>query len=169
MKSLFLINWTARGRPELVLPVFRSRSADVIVLPGVGVEVFVLQHLPHSPVNLIGARLQVHVHHAPGGAAILRVVAAGEHLHLANRFGRRPDHESGPVQKVDDVHVVVDAVQQEVVFAERTDAVHRHAAGSGIAAGFPRHHSRREPRKIGEYALSAQRQLGHLRRVQLGA
>src|SRR5690348_18053836 len=57
-------------------------------------------------MNLVGARLQIHVDHATGPASVLRVIAAGENLHLTDRFHRRPDHERRLIQKVDDVDVV---------------------------------------------------------------
>ncbi len=83
---------------------------------------------------------------------------------------RRSDHVGRLIDEVDHVDVVVDAVQQEVIFAGGTHAVSGKPAILRIArARFRHQNARRKPRQIGEHALAAHRQLAHFGRVQIGA
>ena len=89
--------------------------------------------LKQRSVQLVCAGLQIDVDHAAGAAAVLGVVAVGEDAHFADRFHGGTDDVGGLVEEVDDVDVVVDAVQQEVVLTVRTDAVGREPAANRIA------------------------------------
>ena len=74
------------------------------------------------------------------------------------------------VQEVDDVDVVVDAVQQEVVLAVRADAVGGEAAAWRIArALLGRQYAGRQPCKKGKRALSTKRQFATFFELTSGA
>ena len=66
-------------------------------------------------MNLIGTGFDGGVDDSAGGVAELRTVAARLDLELGERIRRRTDAETGAVQKVDGIRVVVYAVENEVI------------------------------------------------------
>ena len=112
-------------------------------------------------MQLVRAGLQIDVDDDAGAAAVLGVIAVGQHGHFADGFHGRPDRVGRLVQEVDGVDVVVHAVEQEVVLSIAADAVSGNAAVVGIArAGFGRNHAGGEARQIGKVALAAERDIG---------
>ena len=81
---------------------------------------------------------------AAGRAAIFSVCAVRDNLHVPNRFDGWADHKRGLVDEVDDIDVVVNAVQQEVVLTGRANAVRREAAAQCVARALAQPAARRE-------------------------
>ena len=154
---------TSHGRSELVLLECLPRVLVAIVLPSVGIRLVVLQELENRAVDIVGARLDRDVHDSASGASVLGVVSVGQDLHLADRFDRGAHDVGGLIDEVDDVDVVVDAVQQEVVLPVRANPVGRESAARSVAsAGLRRHDRRNRPGQEGEPSLAAERQLAGL-------
>ncbi len=76
-----------------------------------------MKDFKQSAMHFIGSGFQVYVHDAARCASVLRTGAIGDNLHLPDRFDGRPNHKGCLIDKVDDVDVVVNTIQQKVVFA----------------------------------------------------
>ena len=148
---------------ELILLVRLPRLVVPVQFPGIGIQFRVLQELEQRTVDLVRAGLDRDIDDAACGAAVLGVVAVGQDLHLADSLDRGSDYVSRLVDEVDDVDVVVDAVEQEVVLAIRPYAVGREAAACRVArARLGRHDSRNRPRQERKAPLAAQWKLAGL-------
>lgn len=110
-----LDNRSAHRGAKLILPEWRTGLAGQVLLPPVGIQLRVLQDLKQSAMNTVGARLQADIQDAAGTAPILRTVAVGKDAHFADGFDGRAHYKSGLVQEVNDVDVVVNAIEQEIV------------------------------------------------------
>jgi hypothetical protein len=84
-------------------------------VPGNGVEIRIANVLPNISMDLIGAGLDAGAHHRTGRVAELGTEVTGLKVELGESIGRRAHHEAGAVEKVDQVCIVVDAVENEVV------------------------------------------------------
>src|SRR6185312_11865599 len=169
-EEFVLDDWTANGAAELILLEDVARGARFIVLPAVRIQLVILKNFEDYAVNLVGARFQVDVHNAAGGAAVFSVIAIRQDLHGADGFDRGVNDERLLVDEVDNVDVVVNAIQQEVVFTRGTDAICGEVAAKRAAgAGFGRQDPGRQAREKRERALAAEGQLRHLLRIQIGA
>src|SRR5260370_15377308 len=84
---------SACGRAELILLKWPSRAAGFVELPAIRIQLIVLKNLEQYAVHFVGAGLQIHVDDATRAASILRIVVAGDALHLTDCFHRWPDHE----------------------------------------------------------------------------
>ena len=161
---------SAGGRSKLVLDVGTARRAGLVVFPAVGVEVLVLEVLEENAVKLVGARLQADADHAARAAPVLGVDAVGHHAHFADGLDGGTDDERSLVQEVDDVNVVIDAVQQEVVLPVGTDAVGGKAAADRVArAILGGQHAGRKASQKGKRTLAAQREIGRAAAAQVRA
>ena len=121
-------------------------------------------------MQLVGARFERHVDHTARGPAVFGVVAVGQDAHFADGIQRGSDHVGGLIDEVDVVDVVIDSVQQEVVFAGGTHAVGGKTAVLRVArARFSYQNAGRQARQISKHALAAHRQLVHFGGVQIGA
>ena len=100
---------------------------------------------------LVGARLDAGAEHGAGGVAELGAVVGGVDLELRQRVRWRLDVVAGAVHEVVDVHVVVHAVQDEVVLggalAVGREVSRAAAAGKGVAPQR-RSHAGRQLRDI---------------------
>ena len=102
-------------KQEAVLIQLVIRLLDVVHLEEILVRVERLapRELVDRSVQRVGARLEGDVHHAVGGAAVLRVVAVGDDFELLDRIHRR--HIRDVVAPLNGV--VRGAVEQELVVA----------------------------------------------------
>src|SRR5207249_11752057 len=87
----------------------------------------------HGSVKLVRSALDLNDNHAAGATTIFGVVSVSEDRYFADRLNRGPDDIGRLVQEVDHIHVVIDAVQQEVVLAIRPDTIVRESASRLIA------------------------------------
>ena len=148
----------ARRCAKLILFVRAASRAVLVVLPRIRVQLFVLEELEQRSVDFIGTGLELDVDHAAGAASVLGVVAVGQNGHFADGFHRRTDDVGGLVQEVDDIDVVVDAVEQEVILPVRADAVGRERSARFITgARFARNYAGGQTREETEHTRSAER------------
>ena len=102
---------------ELILLGWISWYPIQIVFPTVRIQHRILENFKQSAMHLIRAGLNADLHDAARRASILGTGAVGNDLHVPNRFHRWADHKRGLIDEINHVHVVINAVQQEVVFA----------------------------------------------------
>src|SRR5205807_7920628 len=98
----------------------------------------ILEEFEHGSSKLVRSGLYLNVDHAACATPVFGVVTIGEDRYFADRLNRWPDDIGRLVQEVDHIHVVVDAVQQEVVLAIRPDTVGRESASRLIASALLR-------------------------------
>src|SRR5205814_10464392 len=114
------------------------------------------ENLEQDAMHLIGARLQLRIQHASCRPSVFGVIAVGQDVQLADGLYRGADHERGLVDEVDDVDVIVYAVEEEVVLAGGSNSVGAEPAALRIArALFGRQDARRHASQKGKRALSA--------------
>ena len=101
----------AEGGAELVLAVLGDAGGGEVTR----VEDVVAEVLPKTAVDLVGTGFEAGVEDGTGGVAELGAVVAGVDLELGEGVRRGPDDVAGAVEEVDDVDVVVDAIEEEVV------------------------------------------------------
>src|ERR1700728_1678741 len=93
-------------------------------------------------MKLVRAALKTDLQEAARRAAILCVCAIADDLRVAECLRRRANDKRSLVDEVDHGDVVVNAIQQEGVFAGRTHAVGSEAAAERVtSAGFSRLHA----------------------------
>src|SRR6185312_11758519 len=167
-EELVLDNGAADRGAELILFEGSSWRSSQIVITAIGVENRVLQNFEKHAVKLVRAGLQGYVDHATGGASVFGVIAVSQNLHVADGFNRRADHKRSLVDEVDDVDVVVDAIQQEIILTSGAHAVCRKVAALRAASTrFSGQNAGGHAREKGEDALSAERKIGDLSRIQV--
>ena len=110
-KSLSLM----MGKPRVAPNWFWRYLGTLVVEVLAHVEGVVADVLPGAAVDSIGAGFDAGVDDRAGGVAELRAVGSGLDLELSESVRWRPDDVAGAVEEVDDVGVVVDAVEDEVV------------------------------------------------------
>ena len=60
--------------------------AEKVIVPGIGIERFVLQIVVRTAVQLVGARFQFHEHRATASGSSLSADTAHLHVHFLHRF-----------------------------------------------------------------------------------
>src|SRR6187402_1396391 len=109
---------------ELVLEDGKAnRSAKLVLvepgnrlgIPILCVHLVTAKVLPEIAMDGVGSGLDTGVHYSAGGVAEFRTVIACLHIKLSQGVWRRPLDEGGPVEKVHEIRIVIDAVQDEVI------------------------------------------------------
>jgi len=87
---------------------------------------FVLRkYFPHASMDLIGARLDARVHHGASRVSEFRAVIAGLQIEFSQCIRRRPHDNAGTIEEVNQVRIVVNAIQNEIVLFRALTVCHK--------------------------------------------
>src|ERR1700678_2733881 len=84
-------------------------------IPRNRVQIGVAEILPYIAMNLIGAGFYAGTHHSASRMSKLGTEVAGLQAKFRQRIGRRPDDVAGAIKEINEVGIVIDAVENEVV------------------------------------------------------
>ena len=119
---------SAQGSAELVLLI--SRPDAVKEVPPI--QLVVAQELVHVSVKLVGSRFDAGVENRPVSSAELCAVGVRLHFEFLQGVHGRLNDVTGVIQKIGEVGIVVDAVQQDIVLI-RTAPIRTESVTPGVA------------------------------------
>src|SRR5208337_980863 len=126
-------NRAADGETELVLAIFAFGNASRIFKEVRCVQLVIADELPDSSVKLVGSSLDGSIQDSAARTSHLRTIVVGLDLEFLNSIHRRTDDISCPIQKIDEIGVVVHAVEQ-IVILRRTHTIRGKTSARAQAA-----------------------------------
>ncbi len=110
-EELVLFYGAAEGEAELILTVLAFGNAAGVFEEIGGVEFVVAKELPGAAVELVRAGFDGGIENGSGGAADFGAVVAGLYFEFLNGIYWRADGVGGAVQEIDEIGVVVYAIE----------------------------------------------------------